>query len=62
MPSGCTRIVGAHPRAGFRKLPKSIDRLLAAPVPALTIVMNVLVAIVMAAILLPLPSLTDSIQ
>jgi general secretion pathway protein F len=41
---------------------RSIDRLLAALVPALTIVMTVLVGIIMAAILLPLLSMTSSIQ
>lgn len=41
---------------------RSIDRLLAALVPALTIVMTVLVAFIMAAILLPLLSLTSHIQ
>jgi general secretion pathway protein F len=41
---------------------RSIDRLLAALVPALTIVMTVFVAIIMAAILLPLLSLTSNIQ
>ena len=41
---------------------RSIDRLLAALVPALTIVMTVLVAFIMAAILLPLLSLTSNIQ
>lgn len=41
---------------------RSIDRLLAALVPALTIVMTMLVAIIMAAILLPLLSLTSNIQ
>jgi general secretion pathway protein F len=41
---------------------RSIDRLLAALVPTLTIVMTVLVGIIMAAILLPLLSMTSSIQ
>ena len=41
---------------------RSIDRLLAALVPGLTIVMTVLVAIIMAAILMPLLNLTSSIQ
>jgi len=41
---------------------RSIDRLLAALVPSLTIVMTVLVAFIMAAILLPLLSLTSHIQ
>ena len=41
---------------------RSIDRLLAALVPTLTIVMTVLVGIIMAAILLPLLTLTSSIQ
>jgi general secretion pathway protein F len=41
---------------------RSIDRLLAALVPALTIVMTVFVAIIMSAILLPLLSLTSNIQ
>lgn len=41
---------------------RSIDRLLAALVPALTIIMTVFVAIIMAAILLPLLSLTSNIQ
>jgi general secretion pathway protein F len=41
---------------------RAIDRLLAALVPTLTIVMTVLVAIVMAAILLPLLSLTSTIH
>jgi general secretion pathway protein F len=41
---------------------RSIDRLLAALVPALTIVMTFFVAIIMAAILLPLLSLTSNIQ
>jgi len=41
---------------------RSIDRLLAALVPALTVVMTVLVGFIMAAILLPLLSLTSNIQ
>lgn len=41
---------------------RAIDRLLAALVPALTIVMTVMVAFIMAAILLPLLSLTSNIQ
>jgi general secretion pathway protein F len=41
---------------------RSIDRLLAALVPALTVVMTVLVGLIMAAILLPLLSLTSNIQ
>ncbi|RUL74900.1 type II secretion system inner membrane protein GspF [Dyella choica] len=41
---------------------RAIDRLLAALVPTLTIVMTVFVAIIMAAILLPLLSLTSNIQ
>ncbi|GGA26822.1 type II secretion system inner membrane protein GspF [Dyella nitratireducens] len=41
---------------------RSIDRLLAALVPTLTIVMTFFVAIIMAAILLPLLSLTSNIQ
>ncbi len=41
---------------------RSIDRLLAALVPALTIVMTFFVAIIMSAILLPLLSLTSNIQ
>ncbi|MEO8808722.1 MAG: type II secretion system inner membrane protein GspF [Rhodanobacter sp.] len=41
---------------------RSIDRLLAALVPTLTIAMTVLVGIIMAAILLPLLTLTSSIQ
>lgn len=41
---------------------RSIDRLLAALVPTLTIVMTVFVAIIMAAIMLPLLSLTSNIQ
>jgi general secretion pathway protein F len=41
---------------------RSIDRLLAALVPTLTIVMTVLVGVIMAAILLPLLTLTSSIQ
>ncbi|MEO7066135.1 MAG: type II secretion system inner membrane protein GspF [Rhodanobacter sp.] len=41
---------------------RSIDRLLAALVPTLTIVMTVMVGIIMAAILLPLLTLTGSIQ
>ena len=41
---------------------RSIDRLLAALVPALTIIMTFFVAIIMAAILLPLLSLTSNIQ
>jgi general secretion pathway protein F len=41
---------------------RAIDRLLAALVPTLTIVMTVLVAFIMAAILLPLLSLTGSIN
>ncbi|TAL75034.1 MAG: type II secretion system protein GspF [Rhodanobacter sp.] len=41
---------------------RAIDRLLAALVPALTIVMTVMVGFIMAAILLPLLSLTSSIQ
>ena len=41
---------------------RAIDRLLAALVPALTIVMTVMVAIIMTAILLPLLSLTSNIQ
>ena len=41
---------------------RAIDRPLAALVPGLTILMTVLVAIVMAAILLPLLSLTSGIQ
>jgi general secretion pathway protein F len=41
---------------------RAIDRLLAALVPALTIVMTVMVAFIMAAILLPLLSLTSNIN
>jgi general secretion pathway protein F len=41
---------------------RAIDRLLAALVPSLTIVMTVFVAIIMSAILLPLLSLTSNIQ
>jgi general secretion pathway protein F len=41
---------------------RAIDRLLAALVPALTIVMTALVGVIMAAIMLPLLSLTGSIQ
>ena len=41
---------------------RAIDRLLAALVPALTIVMTLMVGVIMAAILLPLLSLTGSIQ
>jgi general secretion pathway protein F len=41
---------------------RAIDRLLAALVPALTIVMTALVGVIMAAILLPLLTLTGSIQ
>ncbi|MBN8924472.1 MAG: type II secretion system protein GspF [Rhodanobacter sp. 68-29] len=41
---------------------RSIDRLLAALVPALTVVMTVMVGFIMAAILLPLLSLTSNIQ
>ena len=41
---------------------RAIDRLLAALVPALTILMTVMVAFIMAAILLPLLSLTSNIQ
>jgi general secretion pathway protein F len=41
---------------------RSIDRLLAALVPTLTIVMTVLVAFIMAAILMPLLSLTSNIS
>lgn len=41
---------------------RAIDRLLAALVPALTVVMTVMVGFIMAAILLPLLSLTSSIQ
>ncbi len=41
---------------------RSIDRLLAALVPVLTLVMTALVALIMAAILLPLLSLTGSIH
>lgn len=41
---------------------RSIDRLLAALVPALTVVMTMLVGLIMAAILLPLLSLTSNIQ
>jgi general secretion pathway protein F len=41
---------------------RAIDRLLAALVPALTVVMTVMVGFIMAAILLPLLSLTSNIQ